>query len=54
VVEGLVAWFAERGVERVDLDATDDASGVYARLGFVHDPAGEASALTLRVRPPSP
>ncbi|MDJ1137710.1 GNAT family N-acetyltransferase [Streptomyces iconiensis] len=32
--EALLAWFAEHGVTRVDLHATDEAEGMYRALGF--------------------
>ncbi|AXK33767.1 GNAT family N-acetyltransferase [Streptomyces armeniacus] len=32
--EALLAWFAERGVTRVDLHATPDAEKLYRGLGF--------------------
>lgn len=32
--EALLGWFAERGVTRVDLHATDEAEPLYRSLGF--------------------
>lgn len=32
--EALLAWFAERGVTRVDLHASPEAERLYRRLGF--------------------
>lgn len=34
VLEALMAWFAEQGVPRVDLRATDDGRRLYERFGF--------------------
>ncbi|HKY68806.1 MAG TPA: GNAT family N-acetyltransferase [Acidimicrobiales bacterium] len=34
VVEGLLAWFADRGVRKVDLHASDEGEPIYRRFGF--------------------
>ncbi|MBK5305945.1 MAG: GNAT family N-acetyltransferase [Frankiaceae bacterium] len=34
VFAGLMGWFAEQGVPRVDLRATDDGRGLYESFGF--------------------
>ncbi|WP_406204952.1 GNAT family N-acetyltransferase [Streptomyces decoyicus] len=44
--EALLGWFAERGVTRVDLHATDDAEPLYRSLGFTE----HSLALSLDVR----
>lgn len=44
--EALLDWFAERGVSRVDLHATDGAEGLYRSLGF----AEHSMPLSLDVR----
>jgi GNAT superfamily N-acetyltransferase len=35
IVEVLLDWFVTRGVDRVNLHASDAGAGVYRRLGFV-------------------
>ncbi|GGU91685.1 N-acetyltransferase [Streptomyces albospinus] len=47
--EALLAWFADRGVSRVDLHATDDAEPLYRSLGFTEH--STALSLDLRSRP---
>ncbi|MFG2832607.1 GNAT family N-acetyltransferase [Streptomyces sp. NPDC048434] len=44
--EALLGWFAERGVTRVDLHATDDAEPLYRSLGF----SEHSTALSLDLR----
>lgn len=44
--EALLRWFAERGVTRVDLHATDGAEPLYRSLGF----AEHATPLSLDLR----
>jgi ribosomal protein S18 acetylase RimI-like enzyme len=34
VFAALMGWFAEQGVPRVDLRATEDGRGLYASFGF--------------------
>ncbi|MEV0373538.1 GNAT family N-acetyltransferase [Streptomyces sp. NPDC050636] len=45
--EALLAWFAERGVTRVDLHATEGAEPLYRSLGFTE----HSTALSLDLRP---
>ncbi|MFB7630892.1 GNAT family N-acetyltransferase [Streptomyces sp. NPDC056149] len=44
--EALLGWFAEQGIGRVDLHATDDAEGLYRSLGFTE----HATPLSLDLR----
>ncbi|UKY54308.1 GNAT family N-acetyltransferase [Streptomyces inhibens] len=44
--EALLGWFAERGVSRVDLYATDSAEPLYRSLGF----SEHSTALSLDLR----
>lgn len=37
-MEGLLGWFRERGVSRVDLRASEEGEPLYASLGFVRTP----------------
>ncbi len=43
--QALLGWFAEQGVTRVDLHATDDAEPLYRSLGF----AEHSTALSLEL-----
>ncbi|MEU7184029.1 MULTISPECIES: GNAT family N-acetyltransferase [Streptomyces] len=47
----LLAWFAERGVTRVDLHATDDAEPLYRSLGFAEHSTALSLDLRTRARP---
>jgi GNAT superfamily N-acetyltransferase len=38
VMEGLLDWFRDRGVSRVDLNASPDGMRLYRRLGFADHP----------------
>lgn len=38
VMEGLLAWFDERGAGRVDLNASPDGMPLYRKLGFAENP----------------
>lgn len=49
--EALLAWFAERGVTRVDLHATDDAEPLYRSLGFAEHSTALSLDLRTRARP---
>ena len=49
--EALLDWFAERGVTRVDLHATDGAEPLYRSLGFTEH--STALSLDLRSRTPA-
>ncbi|MFE6689790.1 GNAT family N-acetyltransferase [Streptomyces sp. NPDC057743] len=44
--EALLGWFAEQGLSRVDLHATDEAEGLYRSLGFTE----HATPLSLDLR----
>ncbi|MEU9773750.1 MULTISPECIES: GNAT family N-acetyltransferase [Streptomyces] len=37
-MEGLLGWFRDRGVRRVDLRASEEAEPLYTSLGFVRTP----------------
>ncbi|MGW2559828.1 GNAT family N-acetyltransferase [Streptomyces sp. NPDC001514] len=45
-MEGLLAWFQERGVRRIDLRASREGEPLYTSLGFVRTP-DPAMRLTL-------
>ncbi|MFD7441958.1 GNAT family N-acetyltransferase [Streptomyces sp. NPDC059909] len=45
-MEGLLAWFQEHGVRRIDLRASQEGEPLYASLGFVRTP-DPAMRLTL-------
>jgi GNAT superfamily N-acetyltransferase len=45
-MEGLLGWFRERGVRRIDLRASEEGEPLYASLGFVRTP-DPAMRLTL-------
>lgn len=45
-MEGLLGWFRERGVPKIDLRASPEGEGLYASLGFVRTP-DPAMRLTL-------
>ncbi len=45
-MEGLLGWFRERGVPKIDLRASQDGAPLYASLGFVRTP-DPAMRLTL-------
>jgi RimJ/RimL family protein N-acetyltransferase len=49
-LEGLVAWFAQRGVTKLDLKASPEAEPLYASLGFTRT-ADPAMRLRLRDLP---
>jgi ribosomal protein S18 acetylase RimI-like enzyme len=49
VMRDLLAWFDERGIERVDLHASDEGIPLYRSLGFTEHPEP-----TLTRRPPTP
>ncbi|MGD3111260.1 GNAT family N-acetyltransferase [Streptomyces sp. YGL11-2] len=48
--EALLAWFADRGVSRVDLHATHDAEPLYRSLGFTEHSTALSLDLRSRVR----
>ncbi|MEU0082952.1 GNAT family N-acetyltransferase [Streptomyces sp. NPDC006274] len=48
-VEGLLGWFRERGIRRIDLRTSPEAEPLYASLGFVRTP-DPAMRLSLRDR----
>ncbi|WP_351237603.1 GNAT family N-acetyltransferase [Streptomyces sp. NPDC002133] len=45
-MEGLLGWFRDRGIRRVDLRASEEGEPLYASLGFVRTP-DPAMRLTL-------
>jgi ribosomal protein S18 acetylase RimI-like enzyme len=51
--QALLAWFAERGVTRVDLHATPDAERLYRDLGFTDHPIALSLTLPSPRTPPS-
>jgi ribosomal protein S18 acetylase RimI-like enzyme len=38
IMEGLLGWFTDRGVRRVDLNASQDGEPLYRSLGFAEHP----------------